>query len=213
MLLCHVFRQKGNKYEKVIKSHQTYLNAIKSESQEKDSKLRKKDSENLGLKEKFLKITSGKDKLKDNLEKYRKDNKRLREAAKKKRKQRSDPGKHREVSTTSENKRTGKPKGANGGGLKNPAPKEIDYIRHWRLYSCLKCEGSQKMLSRLTTTTIIFEILKKAWKKDGNDMNVYTSIKKRISITEAESRLKALIHDVMEEGSANADIERIIKRF
>ena len=29
----------------------------------------------------------------------------------------------------------------------------------------------------------------------------------------AESRLKALIQDVIEEGPANADIERIIKRF
>ena len=82
--------------------------------------------------------------MKDNLEKYRKDNKRLREAAKKKRKQRSDARKHRDVSTKSENKRTGKPKGANGGGLKNPDPKEIDYTRHWRLYSCPNCEGSLK---------------------------------------------------------------------
>jgi len=146
MLLCRIFRQKRNKYEKAIISLQVQLRAKDSELQEKDSKLRKrdsklrkKDSENLHLKKKLLKITSGKDKLKNNLEKYRKDNKRLREAAKKKRKQRSDAGKHREVSTTSNNKKTGKPKGANGGGLKNPNPKEIDYTRHWRLDSCPNC--------------------------------------------------------------------------
>ena len=91
-----------------------------------------------------MKIKSGKEKLKDNLEKYRKENKRLQEAAKKKRKQRSDAGKHRDNSSTSNNKRTGKPKGAKGGGLKNPDPKEIDYTRHWRLDSCPKCKGSLK---------------------------------------------------------------------
>jgi len=58
-----------------------------------------------------------------------------------------------------------------------------------------------------------YDFFKKAWKKDGNDMSVYTPIEKRISVTEAESRLKALIQDVMEEGPANADIERMIKRF
>jgi len=132
------------KYKKTIKSHQTLLNARNSELQEKDSELQEKDSENLQLKEELLKIKSGKEKLKDNLEKYRKENKRLQEAAKKKRKQRSDAGKHRDVSNTSNNKRTGKPKGAKGGGLKNPDPKEIDYTRHWRLDSCPKCKGSLK---------------------------------------------------------------------
>ena len=137
MFLCYVFRQKRMKYKKTIKSHQTLLNA-------RDSELQEKNSENLQLKEELLKIKSGKEKLKDNLEKYQKENKRLQEAAKKKRKQRSDAGKHRDVSTTSNNKRTGKPKGAKGGGLKNPDPKEIDYTRHWRLDSCPKCGGSLK---------------------------------------------------------------------
>ena len=125
-----MLRQKKKISQKAIKRYQTQL-------QEKISK-------NLHLKEELLKIKSGKDKLKDNLEKYRKENKRLQEAAKKKRKQRSDAGKHRDVSNTSNNKRTGKPKGANGGGLKNPDPKEIDYTRHWHLDSCPKCKGSLK---------------------------------------------------------------------
>jgi hypothetical protein len=137
VFLCRTFRQKGKRYEKAIKIHQTALTA-------RDSQLQEKDSENLRLKEELLKIKSGKDKLKDNLEKYRQENKRLQEAAKKKRKQRSDAGKHRDVSATSKNKRTGKPKGAKGGGLKNPDPKEIDYERHWCLDFCPKCEGSLK---------------------------------------------------------------------
>lgn len=137
MLLWHMLRQKEIKYQKAIKRYQTQLRARESELQEEGSK-------NLHLKEELLKIKSGKDKLKDNLEKYRKENKRLQEAAKKKRKQRSDAGKHRDVSTTSNNKRTGKPKGANGGGLKNLDPKEIDYTRHWHLDSCPKCKGSLK---------------------------------------------------------------------
>lgn len=58
-----------------------------------------------------------------------------------------------------------------------------------------------------------YDFFKQAWKKDGNDMSVYTPIEKRISITEAESRLKTLIQEVREEGPANADVERIIKRF
>ncbi|RLB86921.1 MAG: IS66 family transposase [Deltaproteobacteria bacterium] len=113
--------------------------------QERDAKLQEKNAENLQLKEELLKIKAGKEKLKDNLEKYLKENKRLQKekATKKKKRQRSDAGKHREVSTPS-NKRTGKPIGAKGGGLKNPDPKEIDYTRHWRLASCPKCNGSLK---------------------------------------------------------------------
>jgi len=137
MFLCHIFRQKGKGYKKAIKSHQTQLRA-------RDSELQEKNSENLHFKEELLKIKSGKDKLKDNLEKYRKENKRLQETAKKKRKKRSDAGKHRDVSNASNNKRTGKPKGAKGGGLKNPDLKEIDYTRHWHLDSCPKCKGSLK---------------------------------------------------------------------
>jgi hypothetical protein len=137
MLLCHALRQKEMKYRKAIKSQQTRLKA-------RVSALQEKDSENLCLKEELVKIKSGKEKLKDNLEKYRKENKRLQEAAKKKRKQRSDAGKHRDVPTDSKNKRTGKPKGAKGGGLKNPDPKEIDYTRHWYLDSCPKCKGALK---------------------------------------------------------------------
>ncbi len=151
MLLCRMLRQKEKIYQNLITSHQTYLNAVESESQEKDSELQEKDSElqekdseNQHLKEKLLKITSGKEKLKDNLEKYRKENKHLQEAAKKKRKQRIDAGKRRDVSSTSNNKRMGKPKGAKGGGLKNPDPKEIDYTRHWHLDSCPECKGSLK---------------------------------------------------------------------
>lgn len=54
---------------------------------------------------------------------------------------------------------------------------------------------------------------KNAWKKEGNDMSVYTPLERRISIAEAESRLKALIQEVKDEGPANADIERLITRF
>ncbi len=59
----------------------------------------------------------------------------------------------------------------------------------------------------------LLDFFKQAWKKDGNDMSVYTPIKKRISIAEAELRLKTLIKEVKDEGPANADIERMIKRF
>jgi len=44
-------------------------------------------------------------------------------------------------------------------------------------------------------------------------MSVYTPIKKRISISEAELRMQLLNQEVIEEGPANADIERMIKRF
>jgi len=101
-----------------------------------------KDVENLHLKEKLLKIKSGKDKLKENLETYQKENKSLQEAVRKKRKRRSDAGKHRDIST--KNKRSGKPKGAKGGGLKNPDPKEIDYTHEHYLEECPKCNKSLK---------------------------------------------------------------------
>jgi len=92
--------------------------------------LETKKSENFRLKEELLKIKSSKEKLKNNLEKYRKENKRLKKVVKKKRKQRSDARKQRDISSdNSGKKRTGKPKGANGGGLKNPDLKEIDYTR------------------------------------------------------------------------------------
>jgi len=135
MLLRHLFRQKEKKYKNVIKSREDQLKV-------KDSELQEKDSENLHLKEKLLKTKSGKDKLKDNLEKYRKENKRLQEVVKKKRKQWSDAGKSRNVSNHSGKKGSGKPKGAQGGGLKNPDSKEINYTRHWYLDSCPECNES-----------------------------------------------------------------------
>ncbi|MHA1285182.1 MAG: hypothetical protein ACTSQP_22005 [Promethearchaeota archaeon] len=67
--------------------------------------------------------------MKDNLEKYRKKNKHLQEATRKKKRQRLDTGRHREVSAPC-NKRSDKPIGAKDGGLKNPDPKKIDYTRH-----------------------------------------------------------------------------------
>ncbi len=137
IFLRHLLRQKEKKYEIVNKSYQNQLRTRNSKVQEKVSK-------NLQFKEKFLKITSGKEKLKGNLEKYRKENKSLQETSKKKRKQRSDAGKHRDVSNTFGSKRTGKLKGAKGGGLKSPGPKEIDYTRHWYLDSCPKCKETLK---------------------------------------------------------------------
>jgi len=68
-----------------------------------------------------------------------------------------------------------------------------------------------KKISRQLTA--FYEFFQQAWKKDGNDMSVYTPIEKRISISEAEIMLKALIQEIREEGIANADIERMIKRF
>ena len=118
-------------------------NRIRQQERNKnESKLKAKDSENIRLKEELLKIKSGKDKLKENLEKYQKENKKLQQAVRQKRKKRSDAGKHREVS--SKNKRSGKPKGANGGGLKNPDPKEIDYTREHYLDACPECDTSLK---------------------------------------------------------------------
>ncbi len=68
--------------------------------------------------------------------------------------------------------------------------------------------------NKISRQLMIFqEFFKQAWKKDGNDMSVYTAIEKRISILEAEFRLKILIQKVREEGAASADIERMIKRF
>ena len=60
---------------------------------------------------------------------------------------------------------------------------------------------------------VLYEFFQQAWKKDGNDMSVYTPINMRISISEAELRLKMIIQEIMEEGPASADIERMIKRF
>jgi hypothetical protein len=118
-----------------IKLHQQELERSHAQLQEKAS-------ENIQLKEELLKFKSVKDKLKENLEKYQHENKRLQEVARKKRKERSDAGKHREV--PSGNKRTGKPKGAKGGGLKNPDLKEIDYTREHYLEKCPKCKNSLK---------------------------------------------------------------------
>jgi len=98
------------------------------------------EAEILRFKENERTSKLGKVKLKENLEKYQKENKKLREAAKKKRKKRSDTGKHRDMD--SKNKRFGKPRGANGGGLKNPDPKEIDYTRHQFLKKCPNCKKS-----------------------------------------------------------------------
>ena len=137
MFLCYMLRQKGKKYKKAIQYQQSQLKI-------RDSKLQEKNSENLRIKEELLKIKSSKEKIKDNLEKYQKENKRLQEVVKKKRKKRSDAGKHRDVSSTSNNKRTGKPRGANGGGLKNPDPKEIDYTREHHLDTCPECNLSFK---------------------------------------------------------------------
>jgi len=118
-------------------------NRMRQQELEKNAaQLTAKDLENLRLKEDLLKIKSGKAALKENLEKYQKENKRLQEAARKKRKKRTDAGKRREVSPA--NKRSGKPKGANGGGLKNPDPKEIDYTREWYLDECPECSKSLK---------------------------------------------------------------------
>jgi len=69
---------------------------------------------------------------------------------------------------------------------------------------------SEKISCQLTA---FYEFFQQAWKKDGNDMSVHAPIDKRISISEAELRLQLLIQEVMEEGPANADIERMIKRF
>lgn len=100
------------------------------------------EAETFHLKEELLKIKSGKEKLKENLEKYQKENKKLQEAARKKRKKRTDAGKHRDDS--SKKKRSGKPKGANGGGLKNPPEDQIDYTRHCYLKFCPNCKRSFK---------------------------------------------------------------------
>jgi hypothetical protein len=61
--------------------------------------------------------------------------------------------------------------------------------------------------------TKFMDFFKNAWKKDGNDTSVYTPLERRISVAEAELRLKALIKEVKEEGPANDDIERLIHRF
>lgn len=129
--LLYLFRQK-------IKRHQQEF--LKYKTQQKAAQ-----EENLFLKEENLKLKSRREKLKKNLEKYQNENKKLQEAAKKKRKKRSDAGKHRDVSN--KNKRSGKPKGANGGGLKNPDPKEIDYTRDHYLDTCPECNNSLKNIN------------------------------------------------------------------
>jgi hypothetical protein len=74
-----------------------------------------------------------------------------------------------------------------------------------------KIKVQSEKASRQATKFIDF--FKNAWKKDGNDMSVYTPLERRISVAEAELRLKALIKEVKEEGPANDDIERLIHRF
>ncbi len=103
------------------------------------------EDENLHLKEVLLKLKSNREKLKENLEKYREDNKKLREAVRKKRMKRGDAGKRRDIANKdSISVDRGKPKGANGGGLKNPDPKEINHIREWYLEICPECNKSLK---------------------------------------------------------------------
>lgn len=126
--MTYKFRQKNVMYQQKLKEKISLLNI------ERDEKLH--------LKEENLKLKGRREKLKANLEKYHNENKKLQEAARKKRKKRSDAGKHRDVSPG--NKRSGKPKGANGGGLKNPDPKEIDYTREHYLDDCPECNKSLK---------------------------------------------------------------------
>lgn len=103
------------------------------------------EAEIIRLKEKLLKGKAGRSTLKDNLAKYREENKKLGEAARKKRKERSDAGKRRDVPENGWWKgNRGKPKGAKGGGLKNPAPHEIDRILDHYLESCPRCKESLK---------------------------------------------------------------------
>jgi len=133
--LFWIFRQKSKRYQQALDRSHSHL-------QEKAAQLQEKVLENIQLKEELLILKSGKEKLKEHLERYQQENKKLQEGARKKRKERSDAGKHREV--PSHNKRTGKPKGAKGGGLKNPDPKEIDHTREHYLENCPKCQKSLK---------------------------------------------------------------------
>ncbi len=104
--------------------------------------IRRREAEILRFKQEERASELKKVQLKENLEKYKRKNKKLQETARKKRKKRSDAGKHRDVD--SKNKRSGKPKGAGGGGLKNPDPAEIDYTRHHFLKNCPNCKKSLK---------------------------------------------------------------------
>lgn len=131
-ILLYMFRQKNK--------------MLQQEFKKKISQLRAKSDENLYLKEENLKLKSGREKLRENLEAYQKENKKLQDVARKKQKKRSDARKHRDVS--SKNKRSGKPKGANGGGLKNPDPEDIDYTREHNLDVCSECNKSLKDINR-----------------------------------------------------------------
>ncbi|TXT65661.1 MAG: hypothetical protein BAJALOKI1v1_400010 [Promethearchaeota archaeon] len=58
-------------------------------------------------------------------------------------------------------------------------------------------EQCNKISRQLRT---FYEFFQQAWKKNGNGMSVYTPICKRISIAEAELRLKQIIQEIREEG-------------
>jgi hypothetical protein len=68
----------------------------------------------------------------------------------------------------------------------------------------------EKVVRQLMT---LYDFFKKAWARDSSDMSVHTVLEDRIRISEAESRLETLIQEIKDDGPANADIERLIKRF
>lgn len=107
------------------------IRVLKSHLEEKDSQLEEKSRENLKLKKEALKFKKRNKDLKENVKKYRAMNKETRLAASNKRKEKSTTG----------GKRTGKPKGANGGGFKRPNVKPSE-TKHHRLVTCPACGKS-----------------------------------------------------------------------
>ena len=119
------------------------------ENESKVARLAELEAENARLKTEVLKLKSRGQKKADNLAGYRDGNKSVRMAARKRRQSKlaaPDAGiAENDDGTAPRNKRTGKPKGKNGGGFKSP--KKIDREVEWRLARCPHCgrpiEGSR----------------------------------------------------------------------
>jgi len=118
--------------------------SVNTELGAKLSRLETLEKENILLKAENLKLKNKGLKKKDNLAAYNNENKKVRMATRKRRQSKLVAPKT-EIAQDGDgivprNKRTGKPKGKNGGGFK--APKEIDREVEWRLERCPHCGRS-----------------------------------------------------------------------
>jgi len=114
-----------------------FLDDDASKNEAVASKLADLEVENARLKEENLKLKMRGQKKAENLAAYHEGNKSARMATRRRRKAKLAVNLPGNSNDNTKNKRTGKPKGKNGGGFKSP--KKIDREVEWRLTRCPRC--------------------------------------------------------------------------